>query len=140
MAEIFQKLLPYAAPNDLRLVRVNLRDYPGSSEYTAEELDALTSGNPERQAAFIKAQGGEIAALLQSLARLLDTPPITESRRKVAGGIALLTWSMSNCMNVALLGNAASLPEERTLFLNKYLRKCLFLGKCPCVLNMRGSL
>jgi hypothetical protein len=128
---IFQKLLPYALPNNLRLIPVNLRDYQGSSKYTAEELEAVSSKDPDRQAAFLKDQGRQLAGLLESLAETLNVPPIREMDGKKVGGMALLTWSMSNCMNVAFLANASTFPERTIDFLGKYLRKSIFLGKCP---------
>lgn len=119
---IFQNLLPYASSNNLRLVRVNLRDYPGSSKFSQEELDALRSDNPDKQADALKAMGQQIAAFLRHFAMTYDLPPIAEVDGKQVGGMSLLTWSMSNNLAMSLLAHAGSLPEETSDVLRRYLR------------------
>ncbi|GJE93301.1 hypothetical protein PsYK624_094600 [Phanerochaete sordida] len=119
---IFQNLVPHAASNNLRLVRVNMRDYPGSSGFSQEELDALTSGNLEKQAEAMKVQGQQIAAFLRHFAVTYDIPPTAQVDGKAVGGMALLTWSMSNNLAISLLAHAGSLAPETHDALAKYLR------------------
>ncbi|EKM50157.1 uncharacterized protein PHACADRAFT_264726 [Phanerochaete carnosa HHB-10118-sp] len=124
---IFQKLVPHAASNDLRLVRVNLRDYPGSTKFSEEELDVIKSGEPEKQAGAMKAQGQQLAAFLRHFATTYDIPPTAQADGKLVGGMALLTWSMSNNLATSLLAHAASLSAETREVLSNYLRTILLL-------------
>ena len=126
---IFQNFVAHASPDNLRLVCVNLRDYPGSTRYNTQELDLITSGDVKKQAAFMRAQGLQVAALLESLGKTLDIPPITDVDGRCTGGMALMTWSMSNSLSNAFLAHAPSLPEETKGFLEKHLRKVVYLGR-----------
>ncbi|CAL1712123.1 unnamed protein product [Somion occarium] len=102
---VFRRLLPHAVPKNLRLVSVNLRDYPGSSPYAQSELDAFRSANENVQ-----------------------TEAITNLEKQrnedgtVSGGLALITWSMSNILSLSFLAHADTLPHATKSLLDKYLR------------------
>lgn len=110
-------------------MRVNQRDYPGSSPYTVDDLEALTSGDPGRQANVFKGLGHQFAALVENLAEKLQLPSVVEVDGKKVGGIALVTWSMSNGLAMAMLGNASSSSEQTKSSLKQYLRTLVMLGK-----------
>ncbi|EKM50136.1 uncharacterized protein PHACADRAFT_130755 [Phanerochaete carnosa HHB-10118-sp] len=118
----FQNLVPYAASSNLRIVRVNLRDYPGSTKFSEEEMDAIKSGDPEIQAGAMKAQGQQVAAFLRHFATTYGIPPTTQADGKLVGGMTLVTWSMSTNLSMSLLAHAGSLPAETREVLGDYLR------------------
>ncbi|KAJ3555733.1 hypothetical protein NM688_g2410 [Phlebia brevispora] len=119
---IFRPLLPLAQKNRLRFIFVNMRDYPGSSGFSEEELEALGSADPDIQAGATRNLGQDIAICLEFLVRTLEIPAITETQGRRNGGIALVGWSMGNMSTLAMLGKAQDLPEETIQFLQAYLR------------------
>ena len=126
---IFKRLIPYAAPHDLRIVRVNMRNYHGSSKFTEAEISAIADGDAESQAVVIRDLGRQIAAFLEHFGKMHAVPRITEVDGKAQGGMVLLTWSMGSNLATSMLGNAVSLPENTKEFLNQYLRTVILLGK-----------
>ena len=122
-------MLPYAASYSVRLVRMNLRDYPGSTPYTPKELAALSSDDATQQAAATKAHGDEVAAFLEYFIKKHDIPKIVDVSGKRTGGLALVTWSMSNIVAFSFLGNARWFPEETRSFLEQYVRAVVLYGE-----------
>ena len=73
----FQRLLPLAAPSNVRLIIVNRRDYSGSSKYSDSDLESLNSGCES----FMERLGLEIAQLLLWITATLKIPKISRDRR-----------------------------------------------------------
>ena len=126
---IFHPLLPYASKYRVRLVFVNMRGFPGSSEFSQEELNALGSTDPDVQTAATHAVGQNIALCLQHLIRTLALPPITESEGKRTGGVALLGWSLGNFPTLAMLASGHQLSDETRDILGRYLRTVVMYGE-----------
>jgi len=61
---IYRPMIPYAAARNVRLILVNVRDYPGSTPYSPSELAALNSSNLKEQWAMLNERGQEAAAFL----------------------------------------------------------------------------
>ena len=137
IAGIFQRLVPYAATHGLRLVRVNMRDYRGSSKFTEEELAAITDGDADSQAAVFKDMGLQVAAFLEHFSKKHAIPRITESNGKARGGIVLLAWSMGCIFATSMLGHALSLPESTKESLDQYLRTVILHGERYAFLSTR---
>ncbi|KAI1794800.1 hypothetical protein LXA43DRAFT_87606 [Ganoderma leucocontextum] len=116
----FRRLGPLAAECKLRLVTLNLRDYPGSTPYTPEALNDLRGPNRERQE---RARALGLGAFLQWLIRSQNTPPIRVASGSGArqGGISLISWSAGNCPTIALLAHADQLLEGTRTLLNTHL-------------------
>ncbi|OBZ66530.1 hypothetical protein A0H81_13451 [Grifola frondosa] len=121
---IFRQLIPFAAGHDLRLVSVNLRDYPGSTPYAPDEYAALCGDNKEKQVEVIRSQGIELATFLEWFIKTENIPPLsaTTNADTTTGGIAILGWSTGNCLTLSMLGNADRLPEESRKLLENYFR------------------
>lgn len=118
-------MIPFAASHNLRLVLLNLRDYPGSTRYSPEELAALGSPIREVQAAAIEARGLELAAFMRWYIETERVPAISkEPDRDVrpAGGVAILGWSSGNCQTIPLLASANKVPEDTRILLDAYFR------------------
>lgn len=124
---IWQRLFPHADRNDLRLVCVNHRDYPGSTPFTAAELEIFQGGDTAQQAEQVKALGAQIAAFMERFARIHNIPKMGSVAGKRVGGMALVTWSMGGGTAMSLLGNAESLPKDTTTLLSQYLRTVVLL-------------
>ncbi|KAH9939831.1 hypothetical protein B0H21DRAFT_812571 [Amylocystis lapponica] len=125
---IFRRMMPYAAAHSLRLVLLNLRDYPGSTRYSAAELGMLGGPTREAQDAAITARGREIAAFMHWYIETEHIPPIskgTEADETQRGGISLLGWSSGNCQTLSVLAHADKLPEETRVLLGAYLRSLI---------------
>ena len=92
-------MIPYAACNNLRLVLINCRDYPGSTLYSAAELEALSSKDPEKQALSLQARGREFTEFIRRFVESENIPPLvkTPDGSSVSGGFSLFGWSSGNC-------------------------------------------
>lgn len=119
---IYRRILKHATNHDLRLVAVNLRDYPGSSRFTASELDPLGKSDKESQALLYKARGHELASFLIWFIRNEKIPPLITEEGKATGGLSLLSWSWGTTMTISMLAHAESLPLEFQELLDKYWR------------------
>ncbi|GBE81682.1 hypothetical protein SCP_0400530 [Sparassis crispa] len=130
---IFRPLLPFAASNNLRLVLVNLRDYPGSTPFSPAELRAIR----ENPSDAIQARGFELAAFLSWFVEREKIPPISESSDALhvrIGGLAVLGWSAGNYQTLSILAHAEKLPEVTRTLLNAYLRCVIFYdGSSSCI-------
>ncbi|CCM02474.1 uncharacterized protein FIBRA_04574 [Fibroporia radiculosa] len=126
---IFRKMIPFAIANDLRLVLLNLRDYPGSTRYTPEELQQLRSSNRDVQSTAIVTRGLEIAEFIRWFIETERIPPISEGSspgRAFSGGFAVLGWSSGNCQTVPLLAHGDKVPAETRRLFNNYFRTFIF--------------
>ncbi|KAL4244273.1 hypothetical protein ABKN59_010392 [Abortiporus biennis] len=118
---IFQHLLPHAETHSLRIVRLNQRDYAGSSLYTPNDISLLESG-PESQLQFLKDRGKEYAAFLKWFIESEHIPLFEDGK----GGIAVMSWSSGNCFTVPFFGLANEWYDQDTKdLLGKYL--CTFI-------------
>ncbi|TCD64012.1 hypothetical protein EIP91_004680 [Steccherinum ochraceum] len=88
-AAVFKPLIPFAAPNNLRLVFVNLRSNGGSTPYNDEEIKAVTSGDEEQQAGFVKERVLELSSFLAWFLEKETIPIPKELGGKREGGFTL---------------------------------------------------
>lgn len=119
---IWQRLFPHANRNNLRLVSVNHRDYPGSTPFTAAELEIFQRGDAAQQADLVKTLGAQVVAFMEYFVKKHDIPKMHSVNGKTMGGMALLTWSMGGGTAMSVLGNATSLPADTMTLLSQYLR------------------
>ena len=129
----FRRLGPFAAERKLRLVTLNLRDYPGSTPYAPQELDDIRDPSPKRQERALRARALELGAFLQWLVQYQDIPPIRVGADSGvrSGGISLIAWSAANCQTMALLAHADQLPERTRALLDTHLRSYVLYGAPP---------
>ncbi len=135
-AAIFRPLLPFAAGHRARLVFVNMRDYPGSSVFSQEELENLCSEDPVVLAVASHALGRDVALCLRHLIVTLGIPPISEAQGKRSGGIALLGWSRGSHPCIAMLASGHQLADETKRLLARYLRTVVLHGEFDAVMQM----
>ncbi|TFY75573.1 hypothetical protein EWM64_g8439 [Hericium alpestre] len=123
---IFRPMMAFAAPNRLRIVVVNRRNYPGSTPHTEDELVAIAKGSSlESQSAFIARQGLEIAEFLSWFIETQDIPQAHEDEEgTVHGGLALAGWSSANTLVFALLSHLTQVPDKTRATIEPYLRTC----------------
>ncbi|KAI0770163.1 alpha/beta-hydrolase [Fomes fomentarius] len=120
----FRPLVPFAAEHKLRLIIPSLRDYPGSTPYTKEELDDLRGVESGRQEKALRARASELVAFLTGIVESEGIPPIHPAPGSNAptGGISLVSWSAGNCQTMALFAYADQFPEADQKLLGAYLR------------------
>ncbi|KAJ3553766.1 hypothetical protein NM688_g3443 [Phlebia brevispora] len=116
---IFSRMEPYASSHNLRLVSVNMRDYPGSSPFTPTELNKLASADHEVQDDLIHAQAHEVAIFLERFIQVEQIPPIDDRSGIRQGGLALVGWSMGNVFSISILAHARHFHTDA---LEEYLR------------------
>ncbi|RDB18206.1 hypothetical protein Hypma_000572 [Hypsizygus marmoreus] len=119
---IFQRLLPLASANAIRLVNVNRREYPGSTPYTAEELKTITTGSEVERADFLRKQGVLFALFVDGLIQKLDLPE--------KGGVAIAGWSLGNIFAIAFATSINDVPDDTKVRLKSYV-KTLILWDPP---------
>ncbi|EMD32121.1 hypothetical protein CERSUDRAFT_99804 [Gelatoporia subvermispora B] len=79
-------MLTHASKQNVRMVVVNLRDYPGSTPYSQEELGVIVSHDAQRQSDFMQARGLEIATFIEWLIRKEDLAKISEDAAQEISG------------------------------------------------------
>ncbi|KAI0311448.1 hypothetical protein OF83DRAFT_1068806 [Amylostereum chailletii] len=124
LAGIFRRLLPHAAPNNVRLILVNRRDYPRSTPFSSVELAALSSEDVATRTAAIRQHGLQMGAFLACI-RL--SPLCRDIDGKTKGGMAFVAWSLSHTAMSSLISCADMLPVDESAALEPYLRAyCAF--------------
>ncbi|KAH9948846.1 Alpha/Beta hydrolase protein [Amylocystis lapponica] len=136
----FRRMIPFAAQHNLRLVIPNLRDYPGSTPFSQEELDALASHGRETQRDAIKAYGEEIAAFFVWFIQSEHIPPATRSSDPATsrhGGVVLLGWSAGNIATLSMLSHSTKFPELTKTLLSTHLRSLIVFDATLHALGFR---
>ena len=123
----FRPLLPYAVENGLRIITMNMRDYRGSTPYRKDELADMTSPDLQAQTLAVRRWGQEISRFLLYVCETMNIPQVAVNGDKKSGGIVLMTWSLSNLGSLAILGDPATLGDEKGK-LARYLRRVIFYG------------
>ena len=124
----FMRLVPLAAARRVRLIRVNMRDYPGSSMFSEKELEAFR-GDQEAQGAAVAKLGREIVALLEHIIKQLSLSPVSIEGGKRTGGVAVMAWSYGNVVTMSMLAHAGQLPSQTQDVLNRYVRTVVLYGE-----------
>ena len=134
---MFRPLFPHALAQNVRVVSVNQREYPGSSLFNQREMDNLSSQDPQRQATWLREQGIEIAMFMARFIETEKLPPIDHVDGKDTGGVCLLAWSQGNSLLLSLLANISAIDAHTTSILKRYLRIVFAYGQCT--LDKAGS-
>ncbi|KIP10561.1 hypothetical protein PHLGIDRAFT_495392 [Phlebiopsis gigantea 11061_1 CR5-6] len=131
---IFRRLLPHAPAYGLRIFTMNMRDYHGSSTYSAEEVAAMDGPDPALHAAAMRRFGRDIAGFLTYVCTTQGVPPLAIAGGRKTGGVALVTWSLSNIAPLAILGDPDTLDGDSATVLAAYLRTMvLYAPDCPSI-------
>lgn len=127
LSEVFGGMHPFATERGMRLVRINLRDYPGSTP--------LSKDAPGTAEEIIASMGQELAAFLawfieaEHLPEISLTTSADGKETDLKGGLSILGWSMGNIPALSLLGNLDKLPTTGRDLLGKYVRSYIMLGR-----------
>lgn len=120
---IFEPLFPFAKAKGLRIICVNRRSYPGSTPYTADEMDIIHNGSDEAHALFLREQGVFLALFVDGIIRRHSLQP--------EGGIALVAWSMGNFFALCILDSLQYLPLDTKARLSAYVHTYIAWGERP---------
>ena len=127
---VYWRMLPYASKYGLRLIAISLRDYRGSTPYSAEEDAELDNPTPEVQVATVRKFGREVSDFLVYVCENLRISPIVmDERGEPTAGLVVLAWSMGSMSITAILGDPDSLEERERGVLELYLRKAVLYGE-----------
>lgn len=135
---IYRPIIPFAAQHDLRLVLLNLRDYPGFSPLSPEDIDSLRGPSVEAQRRAMQHRGLEIAAFLRWFIHSERIPPIEEATGTgvLSGGLSLMAWSGGNCPTVAMVAHADRLSDEIRRLLGTHLRSFIMYGAHRSIIQL----
>ena len=135
---MFSRLVPHATARQVRLIRVNLRDYPGSSGFSPDELEPFR-GDVEAQNGAVARLGRELVVFLDQIIQELALPPIVLDDGKKSGGLAVMAWSYGNVVLMSMLAHADDWPAETKDLLRRYIRTVVLYGGQLCVLDLTGQ-
>lgn len=123
-------MLPFAKANNFRLVRFNLRDYPGSTPWSQSDIDSIMKKRDNAKD-VINGLGQELAAFLAWFIKTEQIPRKAGDNvpGRQSGGISVLAWSMGNLVPLSLLAHLDKLSEERRALIEGYLRSYIMFGK-----------
>ncbi|KAH9924427.1 uncharacterized protein B0H18DRAFT_1012126 [Fomitopsis serialis] len=120
-----------SSQHNIRLVTLNMRDYPGSTPYTDAELTAMRGPDRDGQRTQLHRRGFEIAAFVAWFIRNENIPPFTLNGNDIRGGISVLGWSWGNTMSLSFIARASELPKEDQEFLEAYMRALVIYEPAP---------
>ncbi|TBU24601.1 Alpha/Beta hydrolase protein [Dichomitus squalens] len=131
----FSRLIPLAHRNNIRLVLLNRRDYPGSTPYTDEERAMVAKLTPnadeealaqarEKFSIFLKDRAREVYDFLEDLVKRDNIPP--SQRDLNTGGIVVAGWSLGALWTTSLLAYAPQFPVN-DVDLSQYVRRVIVL-------------
>lgn len=126
----FQRLIPYAAKHNVRIVSINRRDYPGAEPYTDEERAQLKSagGSPQGREILLGYMADRAKELHEFLVKFITSegiPPADGNK----GGIVLVAWSFGGTWLTAWLANLSKMPVN-DVELGEYVRRTVLYGTC----------
>ncbi|KAK7039327.1 AB hydrolase-1 domain-containing protein [Favolaschia claudopus] len=120
---VFQKLLPLAASQTMRLICINRREYPGSTSHTADELAVYASGMEEERAVLMHQAGVNLALAIDGIIQQCDLPS--------AGDVAIAGWSLGNTFVLAAVEAIMDLPPPVRERLQSFV-KTVIMWDPPC--------
>lgn len=131
-------MMPFAAPNNVRLVLLNARDFGQSTPFSEAEMKAILSKDKATQAAFMRGAAPEYAAFLDWFIRHEGIPPVKMDAKGVkTGGIGLFGWSAASDWFIPMLALADAIPEGTRALVGEYLRTYVMYGAFIFA-NMQG--
>ena len=125
----FRSLFPYALAHNIRLIALNLRDYPGSTPYTTPEMQRLQSYDVRDIRDASRAQGLELAAFLHHIIASEKLPPKKHENGVMTGGIALVSWSLGNAWTFSMFAHEDCLSRDARIALQASIRSMVVYGK-----------
>ncbi|KAI8978850.1 alpha/beta-hydrolase [Trametes punicea] len=139
---VYRPTIPFAAEHNLRLVLLNMRGYPGSTDYSRDELDELRKPSAESSKKVMAARGVELAAFIRWFIEKEEIPPIQKraAGHGHVGGLSLLSWSGGNSHTVALFANLDKISGETQDLLEKYLRSFIMYDPSSSVIGSKVPL
>ncbi|KAJ6579505.1 hypothetical protein DFH09DRAFT_913244 [Mycena vulgaris] len=99
---VFKKLAPLAATHSVRIICINRREYPGSTEHTDEELEVYRVGSLEERKTLMQEEGLNLALCVNGIIQQCALPP----------NVALAGWSLGNTFTLAAMASIPSLPSD----------------------------
>ena len=129
LAETFKRIVPFASKYNLRIVRINVRDYPGSSPWSKDEIDTIREKR-ENAKDLIVGMGQELGAFVTWFIKTQNIPALSlNSERHESGGVSVLSWSLGNSLSLSLLAHVDKLSDDSKDLLGRYLRSIILLGE-----------
>lgn len=108
---------------------MNMRDYRRSTPYSTEEVVHITSPDLEVQTSAVPRFGQEIAKFILYICEIKGIPQVIMDGKKKSGGLALMTWLLSNIGLLSILDDPDTLADGKIKStLACYLRKAILYG------------
>jgi hypothetical protein len=118
---VFRPAFAHARSHNLRLIAINMREYPGSSPFSDAELARFASNDLEDQTSALVDQAMEIANLIAQIIRDEDLPLPQQEGDSQTGGVSMLAWAVGGSWLTTVLANLDSLDEDVHACFEKYV-------------------
>jgi len=119
-AKNFDRVHTHAAANNMRVIALQRRNYPGSSPYTEAEIVEMKNGSKSILDGFAIS----MAYFINYLAHNLSIPKVSQDRK--SGGVALVSWSMAALVAMPLFSDLEVIPSELHPVLEDYVKDLVF--------------
>ncbi|KAI0759406.1 hypothetical protein BD413DRAFT_274853 [Trametes elegans] len=131
-AHVFEPLMSVASNAGVRFVSLNRRDYPRSTPLTPDDNRILSSGTDKEKGTFLRARGVELGRFIDRFIHQQNLPAPPNGAQGIAGGVALLGWSLGATFIFSALANVDALPSQSQARLSQHLR-ALIMYEPPTV-------
>ncbi|TRM66940.1 hypothetical protein BD626DRAFT_484271 [Schizophyllum amplum] len=98
-ANVWQKVMAQAPSHGARIIAINRRNYPGSTEYDRSEAETFANGTLIDRVALMKEEGAILDLMVDGLVRKLGLSSVN-----------VLGWSMGNAFLMSMIAAIVSLP------------------------------
>ena len=126
---IFRPLIPFAKERNLRLILLNQRNYPGSTPYFDEDIQAMKSLDGGRQRALVRELGHLQAEAIATLIKTLSIPPIKSTPSgSLEGGLSFVAWSAGNIILFQFMSSLDTLDGQIRRLIESHLKSIVLYG------------
>jgi hypothetical protein len=126
---VFRPMFPFAASRNLRLIAVNQREYPGSSQLSDGQLALLHSTDTEEQESVLRDVVQDLARFMCYIVKHENIPAIKMTKGKKSGGLCILGWGSGNALPIGLLSYLPSFDDSLQKVLEEYIISVIIYGR-----------
>ena len=124
--ETFEKVMAHASEANVRFVAISRRDYPGSTPFSPQDLEAFSSPSSEDKQALLRDRGLEISTFICNFIEQNGLLPISNDGK--SGGFALVGYGFGTVFALAAVANLDMLSVSFQTRWGAHMRGLLLHG------------